>query len=137
MERAFTGHSFNQFLNEEKLMGTKCRGCGTLHLPPRPICTECGSREMEWVEMKGKGKLFAFTSICVAPTLMIEEGCGRDKPYCSGVVELDEGVKITGRILGVDNDNPENIKVGTPLSVEFVHRGEGENKVTYLAFRAN
>ena len=137
MERAFTGDSFNQFLNEEKLMGTKCRACGTLCLPPRPICTKCGSQDMEWTEMKGKGKLSAFTSICVAPTLMIQEGCGRDKPYCSGVVELDEGVKISGRILGIDNDNPENIKVGTPLTVEFVHKEDGESKVTYLAFRAS
>lgn len=137
MERAITGASFNQFLNEERLMGTRCRGCGALYLPPRPICTKCYSKDMEWVEMKGKGKLFAFTSICVTPTLMIKEGYGRDKPCCSGIVELDEGVRISGRILGVDNDNPDNIKVGTPLSVEFVHRGDGENQVTFLAFKAN
>ncbi|MFC1925992.1 Zn-ribbon domain-containing OB-fold protein [Chloroflexota bacterium] len=137
MEREFTGASFSQFLNEEKLMASKCKGCGAIHLPPRPICTKCHSCEMEWVEMKGKGKLAAFTSICVAPTMMIKEGCGRDKPYCSGIVELEEGVTISGRILGVDNANPENIKVGTPLSVEFVQRGEEENKVTFLAFKAN
>jgi len=136
-ERAFTGNSFNQFLNEDKLMGTKCKGCGALYLPPRPICTKCHGWAMEWVELKGKGKLSAFSSICVAPTLMINEGCGRDNPHCSGVVELEEGVKISGRILGVDTQNPEKIKIGTPLSVEFVRHGEGEDKVTYLAFKAN
>jgi len=92
---------------------------------------------MEWVEMKGKGKLAAFTSICVTPTMMIEEGFGRDKPCCSGVVELDEGVRISGRILGFDNGCPENIKIGTPLTVEFQHRGEGDNMKTYLAFKTN
>ena len=137
MERAFTGDSFNQFLREEKLMGTKCKGCGTLYLPPRPICTKCHSSDMEWVELKGKGKIFAFTSICVAPTMMINEGCGRDKPYCSGVVELEEGIKISGRILGVDNTCPENIKVGTPVSVEFVHKGEGDEMCTFLAFKTD
>jgi len=137
MESEFTGTAFNKFLSEEKLMGTRCKGCGALHLPPRPICTKCNSRDMEWVELNGKGKLSAFTSICVGTTIMAQEGCGRDNPYCSGVVELDEGVKVCGRILGVDTQNPEKIKIGTPLSVEYVHRGEGENKKTFLAFRAN
>ena len=137
VEREFTGASFNQFLNEEKLMGTRCKGCGALYLPPRPICIKCYSRDMEWVEMKGKGKLYAFTAICVAPTMMIKEGCGRDNPYCTGVVELEEGVKISARILGVDARNPEKIKIGTPLSIEFVHQGKGENRATFLAFKAN
>ncbi len=137
VEREFTGASFNQFLNEEKLMGSRCKGCGALHLPPRPICTKCYGREMEWVEMKGGGKLFAFTTIHVGPTMMCQEGYGRDNPFCSGVVELDEGVKISGRILGVDTLNPEKIKVGTPLNIEFVHREEGDSKKTFLAFRAN
>jgi uncharacterized OB-fold protein len=137
VEREFTGNSFNHFLNEEKLMGTRCKKCGALYLPPRPICLKCYGREMEWVQMKGKGKLFAFTSICVGTTIMTREGCGRDNPYCSGIVELEEGVKISARILGVDAKNPDKIKVGTPLSIEFVHKGEGESKATFLAFRAN
>jgi uncharacterized OB-fold protein len=137
MENEYTGAAFDKFLSEEKLMGTRCKACGALYLPPRPICTKCNSRDMEWVEMKGKGKLSAFTTICVGTTIMAQEGCGRDNPYCCGIVELEEGVKISGRILGVDTQKPENIKVGTPLSVEFVHRGEGENKKTFLGFRAN
>lgn len=137
MESEFTGASFSKFLNEEKLMGTKCKGCGALFLPPRPICIKCHGREMEWVEMKGKGKLVAFTSICVGTSLMSREGCGRDNPYCSGIVELEEGVKISARILGVNTQKPEEIKIGTPLSIEFVHKGEEENKVTFLAFKAN
>jgi uncharacterized OB-fold protein len=90
---------------------------------------------MEWVEMKGKGRLAAFTTIAVAPTLMIEEGYGRDKPYCTGVVELEEGPKISARLLGVDAMSPDEIKVGTPLAIDFVERGEGEEKKTFLAFR--
>ena len=137
MEREFTGASFNQFLNEEKLMGTRCQKCGALYLPPRPICIKCYSREMEWAEMKGRGKLSAFTTINVGPTMMCQEGYGRDNPFCAGVVELDEGVKISARILGIDAQNPDGIKIGTPLRIEFLHRGEGESRVTFLAFKAS
>ncbi len=55
-ERPFSDNSFDQFLNEEKLMGSKCKNCGALSAPPRPICIKCHSSDMQWVEMKGRGK---------------------------------------------------------------------------------
>ena len=64
----------------------------------------------------------------------IDEGYDRDNPYLVGVVELDEGLKISGRILGLDAKKPESIKVGTPLTVDFQEQEEGER--TYLAFKA-
>lgn len=134
-ERPFSDISYEQFLNEEKLMGSRCQKCGSLFLPPRPICINCQSREMEWVEMKGKGKLVAFTCIAVGPPFMIKEGYDRKHPYCTGVVELEEGVRVVARIEGVDTTNPEGIKIGTPLTVEFLHRGEGEKRTTFLAFK--
>jgi uncharacterized OB-fold protein len=66
---------------------------------------------------------------------MIKEfGYDREHPYCSGVVGLEEGVKIDARIEGVDPSKPETIKIGMPLKVKFLHRGEGEKMQTYLAF---
>ncbi len=86
--------------------------------------------------MKGKGKLVAFTCIAVGPPFMIAEGYNRSHPYCSGVAELEEGVKIVARIEGVDTTKPETIKIGTPLTVRYLHRGKAENMKTYLAFSA-
>ena len=136
-ERSFIGDSFNQFLREEKLMASRCKGCGALHLPPRPICPKCHSREMTWEQMKGKGKLATFTTIAVSSTIMLNEGYGRDNPNCVGIVELEEGVRISGRIVGVDTKNPENIQLGIPLNIEFQHNGDGDDRATYLAFRPN
>lgn len=133
--RPFSDISYRRFLNEEKLMGSKCRKCGALFLPPRPICIKCHGTQMEWAEMKGKGKLVAFTCIAVGPPSMIEEGYDRKHPYVSGVVELEEGTAIDARIEEVDGNNPESIEIGMPLAVKFLHRGEGENLRTYLGFR--
>jgi hypothetical protein len=49
-------------------------------------------------------------------------------------VELEEGPKVDARIEGVDCTKPEDIKVDMPLQVKFLHRGEGDNMETYLAF---
>ena len=133
-ERPFSDISYEQFLHEDKLMGSKCKACNSLFVPPRPICINCHSSEMDWVEMEGKGKLNAFTCIAIGPSFMIAEGYNRKNPYCSGVVELEEGPRVDARIEGVDTNKPEDIKVGMPLKVKFLHRGEGDDLKTYLAF---
>lgn len=133
--RPFNDISYERFVSEDKLMGSKCRKCGALSVPPRPICIKCHGSDMEWVEMKGKGKLAAFTCVAIGPPFMIKEGYDRKHPYVSGVVELEEGVKVVARIEGVDASKPETIKIGAPLKIEFLHRGEGENSTTFLAFR--
>ncbi|MCK5653701.1 MAG: Zn-ribbon domain-containing OB-fold protein [Dehalococcoidia bacterium] len=133
-EREFNSASFYTFLTEKKLMASRCKKCQTLYLPPHPICSKCHENDMEWVEMKGKGKLAAFTAVAVGPSFTIEEGYDRDNPYLVGIVELDEGPKVSGRIRGLDARKPENIEVGTPLTVEFMEQEEGGR--CFVAFRA-
>ncbi len=133
--RPFNDHSYEQFLQEEKIMGSRCSRCGALALPPRSICVACLGNELEWVGFRGTGRLAAFTSIVVAPPFMAKEGFSKKNPYVVGVVELEENVKIVARITGVDGRKPEEIKVGTPLRAEFIHSGRGPGGKTYLAFR--
>lgn len=133
-ERPFNDSSYEQFLNEEKLMGSKCKKCGALALPPRPICINCSGSQMEWVQFKGAGKLAAFTDIFVAPLPRARAGFGKNNPYVVGVVELEEGAKTVARIIGVDGKKPEQIRIDTQLKVSFIHTGEGNNRKTILAF---
>jgi len=133
-EREFNSASFYQFLSEKKLMAARCKKCHSLYLPPHPLCIQCHGTDMEWVEMKGNGKLAAFTAISVGPSFTLDEGYDRDNPYLVGIVELDEGPKVSGRIQGLDPKKPEDIKVGTPVTVEFLEPEEG--KRCYIAFKA-
>ena len=134
--RPFTAASFDEYIAESKLMASHCTDCDTLNLPPRAICPNCHGENLVWSETSGKGKLAGFTVVYIAPTFMIEQGFGRNAPYVSGIVELDEGVKISARIIGVDATKPEEIKIGSSLAVDFVTFGEGDNAKTYLAFKA-
>ena len=134
--RPFSAAVFDQYIAEHKLMASRCTKCGGMYVPPRAICPKCQSEELEWVETSGKGKLAAFTVILSGPTFMIEQGFDRKNPYISGIVELEEGIRISARITGLDASKPAEIKIGTPLNVDFVEFGEGEGKKTYLAFKA-
>jgi len=133
----FTAATFNQFLAEKRLMGVYCPQCEATYLPPRAICPQCFGGELAWVEVSGKGKLAAFTSIYIAPTFMVGQGFDRDNPYLTGIVELDDGPKISARLVGFDPTQPEQVRIGTPVSIAFLEHGEGDQKQTYLAFQAS
>ncbi len=135
-DNQFTGSAFNQSLAEGKIMGTRCRACGALHLPPRPICPACLKADVEWLEFGKGGCLLAYSVIFVATTAMIAEGFGRTNPYCTGIVKMEEGPAISAQILGVDVTHPEQITIGMPLSAVFIDCGEGEFRKTRLAFEA-
>ena len=133
-QKPFSDISYEQFLNEEKLMGSRCQVCGNHYVPPRSICINCHASDMQWVQMRGWGRLAAFTCISIPPPFMMAQGYHRKNPYCTGVVQLEEGPRVDARIEGVDAAKPEAIKVGMPLKVKFLHRNVGEKKATCLAF---
>ena len=109
--REFTSASFNKFLNEKKLMASQCSKCNAIYLPPRPLCTRCYSKSLDWVRLKGQGTLNAYTVIAVGPSFMAEEGYNRENHYCAGIVHLEEGPKISARILGVDTKMPGAVRM--------------------------
>lgn len=132
----FSDMSYRRFLSEEKLMGCRCRNCGALYLPPKPICTNCFGNDLEWIQMPETGKLAAFTCITVGPPAMQKEGYDRTNPYCTGVVEIiEKDIRIDARIEGVDPKKPEEIKIGTTMRADYLHRQEDGVKTTILAFR--
>jgi uncharacterized OB-fold protein len=134
MENQFTHTNYSNFLNEHRLMGTRDTTTGQTFLPPRPVNPGNYSTEMEWYEFGGRGVLQAFSIVYIGPAAMIAAGYDRKNPYCVGIVKTEEGPMISALILGVDPCQPETIKIGTPLQVKFVDRGEGESKKTSLAF---
>lgn len=85
--------------------------------------------------MEGTGKLTAFTCISIGPPEMINRGYSRENPYCTGVVELKEKVRVVARIQGVDPKVPSQIPVGMSLQVEFLREENGPEQKTVLAFK--
>ena len=130
--RDFNAASFYEYLKEGKLMGTRCRACGHLSAEARPVCFSCHSKEVEWHQFSGQGELGTFTCISIVPQSMAQRGYGRNNPYCSGIVILDEGPRISARIMGVDASNPQNIRTGMALKLDLADV-DGEKPV--LTFR--
>jgi uncharacterized OB-fold protein len=96
---------FYDALVEGKIVGLKCKSCGMYVFPPKPVCQKCFSRDLDWVQLSGDGKLLCFSSsIMPAPQF-------RDYvPYAYGLVKLNEGPVFYTMITGIDVSNPARIK---------------------------
>jgi len=88
---------YSEALKENKLLGLKCKECGTITVPPMMVCRQCASPDMEIIELKGRGKIQTFATVNVAP-----EGREDEVPYIIVLVELDEGPWLMGNLTGVD-----------------------------------
>lgn len=89
----------------------KCIKCGEIYFPPRLICSQCRGRELEKTKLAEKGKVITYTIIRVPPKQFVDQA-----PYAIGIVELDDGVKITTQIVDCDF---EELKTGLRVKVEF------------------
>jgi uncharacterized OB-fold protein len=134
-EKEFTAASFYRFLDHKKLMGSKCKKCGALYLPPRPFCGQCSGGEMEWFQFSGKGKLVSYSVVTVGTTMYEEKGYSRDNPYCWGVVQLDEGPRVSALLLGADVSRPDSIIIGHSLEVVFPDKPADEGERNPVTFR--
>ena len=106
-----TIEQFYKYCAQRKLMGSKCKNCGAIFLPPRIMCNKCYSTNLEWVELKGEGEIVTYTVIHVPPTLLKGQ-----EPYVFAVVRLDEGVQIGGLVKDV---KMEDLKIGLRVKVDF------------------
>jgi len=97
MEYKLTHKAYTGALRENRLLGLKCNACGGCTVPPKKVCIECASEDLDVVELSGRGEIRTFTVIRVAAE-------GFDAPYIVGIVELDEGPWLMGNIIGVDCD---------------------------------
>ena len=101
---------FITHLEEGKVMATRCRQCGESYFPPKADCPRCLSSDVEWFEIKGRGKLLSYTVVNYGPT-----GFEDDAPYILALAEFDPGIQILARL---SRDMEEkDIKIGMDVTV--------------------
>lgn len=111
-----------------RLEAGKCKACGFIAFPPRLVCPACQAREFETIRLADSGKILTYTIIRVPPQPFIDQA-----PYAVGIVELDDGVRLTGQIVDCDF---EELKIGQRVKIEFrkVYQ-DGESGVIYYGYK--
>ena len=96
---------------QHRLLIQRCKECGTLRHPPRPMCSECRSYEWDVVDASGRGTVYSFV-VNHYPQVP-----AFDYPLAVGLIELEEGTRLVADVIGVE---PSEIQVGMPVELEWV-----------------
>jgi hypothetical protein len=106
------GERFFLELKNGKILGTRCRRCRIVYLPPRIYCEKCFHPLEEWVDCGRRGKVHTYT---------IAYKNKNGKPEIIAFIRIADG----GLIHYLDT-SPEEVEVG--MEVEAVFREEEERK---------
>ena len=117
-EPDIAGAPFWEAAARHELVLQTCASCGTVRHPPRPMCAVCNSMEYTFEQVSGRGRIWSWV-IAHAPVL---PSFADKVPYNVVVVTLDEGVRMIGNLLDVDNDA---IEEGMAVVVDFEDIEEG------------
>jgi len=69
--------------DEPYIAGSRCKQCGVLHYPAKPLCTGCYSEETEPAQLSRDGTIYCFTVVNLGVK-------GVKTPYILAWVDLDE-----------------------------------------------
>jgi uncharacterized OB-fold protein len=103
---------FYDNLADGQLTTTRCTECDELHFPPRIVCPECHSEELEYVDLPHEGELFAFSTVRAGAPMGMED----EVPFVLGIVDLGP-VQLSSRI---DDAEYDDLEIGDPVEMKVV-----------------
>ncbi len=126
---------FAQTADGPRLLGSRCRSCGTPYFPKAALChhPECNESKIDDSHFGPRGKLWSWAIQNYPPPApaRFEEPY---VPYAVGVVDLDDGLRVVGRM---SVDDPESLRADAEveLTIEPICRDEQGRQVVTWKFR--
>ena len=97
---------------KHELTMQRCNDCGHVRYPINNVCPKCLSGRFSWQTLSGEGKILSY----IVFYQKYSPAFADDLPYNVALIQLKEGPRMFGNIVGVDEDTP---KVGDEVKVMF------------------
>lgn len=92
----------------------RCKDCGKLRHPPRPMCDACSSQAYDAIDASGRGTVHTYTVV------HYPQVPGYEYPLIAAIIDLEEGERIASNVIDC---TPEACEIG--MAVEFtIHEDE-------------
>ena len=111
----FTQQFWEQ-LGHGRFTTTQCEDCKRLTFPPKAFCPHCWSSNIGWVDAPSTGKVYAYTTVHVAPGAFAHEA-----PYRVCIADLDGKLRVATRLVESDADMP----LDAPIEVVILRYEDG------------
>ncbi len=99
---------FQRFLAEGRFMLQRSRESGEFVFYPRVLAPGTGARDLEWVEVSGRGTVYSTTVVRKKPP---------EPSYNVALIDLAEGPRMMSRVEGVP---PDSVRIGMPVQARIV-----------------
>jgi uncharacterized OB-fold protein len=114
-------------LKEGVVSTTRCPKDQLLLWPPRTACPRCHTEEVEWVDLPGRGRIYAFSAVLGGAPLGMEH----EVPFAVGLVDLDGvALRLFGRIEGLPWSD---LRIGQTVALESFDIGDGRGVYRFRA----
>lgn len=120
--------------DEPRLLGSRCKDCGTHVFPSQGSCPNCTGTDVSTVELSSRGTLWTWTVQGFAPKAPPYLGPTDDadfEPFGVGYVELPGEVKVESRLTVGD---PAELQIGMEMELAIVPIAADENGDEVVTF---
>ena len=115
--------------DEPRLIGSRCRSCGTVVFPRQASCQACMSEDVEEHLLARTGPLWTWTIQCFPPKSPPYAGDpDAFEPYGVGYVELGGEVRVEGIL---SESNPAQLAIGMPMELVLIPAPGPGDAVTF------
>lgn len=97
-ERDLDSEPFWEALSQHRLLLQSCDACARVRYPAMSHCPYCVAREHSWRRLSGRGRIYSW--IVVRQAFWPEFAA--EVPYALVTVDLQEGVRVVGRMDDVE-----------------------------------
>jgi uncharacterized OB-fold protein len=126
---------FTDSADEPRLLGSRCTNCGIPYFPKSAVChnPDCDNSTIEDASFGPTGKIWSCARQDYEPPAPVQY----DKPfepYAMAVVDLDDGLRVLGRIA---TDDPHSVApdMNVKLVVEPLAHDDDGNELVSWQFR--
>lgn len=102
--------------DDPRLIGSRCRECGTATFPKQLSCPRCTGRDVEETLLPSEGTLYTWTVQAFQPKSPYL-GPEPFEPYGVGYIELAGAVRVEARLTEAD---PERLCIGDAMRLVIV-----------------
>lgn len=116
-----------------QLIGSRCAECGAVTFPAQESCPRCGAVAMERHLLPTRGTLWTWTTQEFLPKEPYASGETLEtfRPYGVGIVQLDDEVRVEGRLTVAD---PAQIRFGMEVELVVVPFREEEDGTLVMTY---
>jgi uncharacterized protein len=89
----------------------QCRSCGAMVWFPKAFCPTCGSRELHWTVLSGRGVIYSYS--------VVDRRVSDAFPdvYVLALIDLEEGPRFMSHVTEID---PSEVRIGMHVTVRFL-----------------